>query len=821
MLLQKRSTLSKLFHWLYILCGHKKVKISLLALSLIYAPDVSLQLIMAERAVSRRTSTSALKKLEEQLTCAICLDLYTNPKILPCFHSFCQQCLEGLLQDPQGDNYFISCPTCRHHTQLPQPTGAADFQAAFHINNLKDVYNLMIKVSGHQQVTCDICTTTNATGYCKECSKCLCEKCIDIHNKFPTNTNHKVTSLDEVATSTTSQLLPMKQEINCPNHNKPMEIFCETCEDLICQHCTVRIHRDHDYDLISDCYPKHCQKLKKKLKIVRKSKGDVDDALNSLADRENEIREETEDIKEVIHVMVEELVDIIYQTERQLTKDVDMITECKLQVLSEQKELAEMKLSQLKDCLKFVEQNLEIGSPQQVLLYTKKMMERINHVIRDVNIEEWNPREKADVHFKSDNNAVDALGHIGDIVFFSSSMLQQCKVKKIDHHDIKITEKGVSFPFSIGFSDSSFLSVPLSSLSCNLVPIDIGEMEEEEEEEDEWEEEEEDGGISITSTITTTNHPGVYTIHCNARGHYQFDVQVNDVQVDSTSLVIPFNPYLDSIAPLCTITGVKNPWGVAVTDDGHIIVSETYRNRVTVLDGDGRKVKSFGHQEGDKSQKLKFSHPRGIALTSDNFIIVADDHKIQKISMDGECIRSYSKQGNERRKFYKPRGIAISPITGCIYITDFGKNRIQVLNPDLTFARIFVPNELSKGHLNRPRSIAFDRQGYLYVADTYNDHIKVFTPDGKLYFRFRTKGSGRGQLNLPSGIVFDDDKNLVFVTESGNNRISVFTTDGQFVRSFGGYGSSLGQFNRPCGITIDKEGYLYVCDIDNNRLVVY
>ena len=128
---------------------------------------------MTDKTVLSTSSSTAIKKLEEQLTCAICLDLYTNPKTLPCFHSFCQQCLEGLPLDSQGDNYFIYCPTCRHHTQLPQPTGAADFPAAFHINNLIEVYNLMTKVSRHQQVTCDNCTTTNATSYCKECAKLI------------------------------------------------------------------------------------------------------------------------------------------------------------------------------------------------------------------------------------------------------------------------------------------------------------------------------------------------------------------------------------------------------------------------------------------------------------------------------------------------------------------------------------------------------------------------------------------------------------------------------------------------------------------------
>ena len=96
----------------------------------------------------------------------------------------------------------------------------------------------------------------------------------------------------------------------------------------------------------------------------------------------------------------------------------------------------------------------------------------------------------------------------------------------------------------------------------------------------------------IIATITTTNHPGVYTICCSpiTNGHHQFSIQVNDVQVDSHSLVILFNPYLDNITPVCTIPELNKPRGVAVTDDGHIIVSEYGCNYVTILDRDGKKV---------------------------------------------------------------------------------------------------------------------------------------------------------------------------------------------------------------------------------------
>ena len=742
---------------------------------------------MAEKAIP--SSTSALKKLEEQLTCAICLDLYTNPKTLPCLHSFCQQCLEGLPLDPQEDNYFISCPTCRHRTQLPQPAGAADFSMAYHINNLKEVHNLMIKVSGHQQVICDNCTTTNGTGYCKECVKFLCQKCINVHKNWAPIADHEITSLDEVATSAI-KLVPVKQETKCSTHNKRLKIFCGTCEKVICQDCTVRIHKDHDYDLVSDCYLKQCQKLRTALKPVSEMVVAINDVLTALDNRENEIKEQGEMIKEEIHVMVEEMIDILHQSERKLTREVDTVTNSKLNVLSQQKKPAGILMSQLKDCQEFVENTLEIGSPQQVLTSIKQTMERMSHVTQQVNIEEFNPRENADIHFNFNKNIniVDTLHHIGDIVFFSPAVLQECKVKTIDRHNITITDKAVSFSLSIQFSDSSLLTVPLSSLSCSVVPVGTA--------------------TPIKATVTTTTHPGVYTIHCSpvTRGHHQVNVQVNNIQIESTSLLIPFNPYFDNITPIRTIPGFNRPYGVAMTNDGHIIVSESRSDFVTVLDRDGKKEKYFG--KGNRN--VTFNSPTGVAVTPDNVILIGDNHKIQKISMDGEYITSVGKEGSGPLEFDHAYGIAISSTTGHIYIADSNNHRIHVLNPDLTLSHTFGSKGSAKGHFNYPSDVVIDRRGLVYVADTFNHCIQVLTRKGKFLFQFGTKRSGSGQLNFPLGIVIDDN-DIMYITEGGNDSISTFTTDGDFICSFGRNGSSEGQFNNPREIIIDREGYLYIC----------
>ena len=678
-------------------------------------------------------------KLEEQLTCPVCLDHFTNPKILPCHHSFCQDCLEGLPLDKKNETYYLSCPTCRHCTELPEE-GVGAFPVAFHVNDLKEMYSLTKKTA-------------------------------DLSNP---------------------------QETTCSDHGKPLELFCETCDTVICVTCQFRNHKHHKYDLITDSYTKHCEKLRECLSPVEGKKEALKKVLSALAKREGEIRERGEGVLEEIHEMVEEMMNVLRESERKLTEQAKRVTDDKLKVLSVQMKSAEMSLSVLEDVEDYVEQSLKTGSPQQVLRSKKQMMERMSEVTAQINVKKLRPNEKADFVLSKD---IKSLHHIGDIIS-GTSALEQCRVKKIDR--ITPAGKAVSFSLSMEAPDSSVLSVPLSSLRCRLVPVGKGYQ-------------------PIHTTVTTTStDPGVYRIQCNpsTRGTHTVKVQVYDVQLEDTSLVIPFNPYLDNITPLRTITEFKSPWGVAVSDDDHVIVTENDGNCVAILDRKGKKVKSLGGKGG--SGNVKFSCPRGVAITPDKFILVSDSNRIQKISMDGYLIASVGEEGSGPLQFNLPSGIAISPITGQVYIADTYNHRIQVLNPDLTFSHSFGSVGSANGQFQYPHDIAIDSQGIVYVSDAGNHRIQKFSPDGKFVGQFGTRGSGPGQLKYPFGITIDTAATgLVYVSEWLNHLISVFTSDGVFVSRFGSEGSNIDQFNNPTGLTFNKDGFLYICDFGNKQLVVY
>ena len=57
---------------------------------------------------------------------------------------------------------------------------------------------------------------------------------------------------------------------------------------------------------------------------------------------------------------------------------------------------------------------------------------------------------------------------------------------------------------------------------------------------------------------------------------HQFNV--NNVQLASTS------PYLAKYTSICTIYGLNRPSGVAVSNDGHVIVTEFMDNCIRVLE---------------------------------------------------------------------------------------------------------------------------------------------------------------------------------------------------------------------------------------------
>src|SRR5262249_52509510 len=65
-------------------------------------------------------------RLSDILECMICLDEIKQPKMLPCQHSFCLECLREVYREKGGPKFGkIICPICKRDAILQGPKSKA------------------------------------------------------------------------------------------------------------------------------------------------------------------------------------------------------------------------------------------------------------------------------------------------------------------------------------------------------------------------------------------------------------------------------------------------------------------------------------------------------------------------------------------------------------------------------------------------------------------------------------------------------------------------------------------------------------------------
>ncbi|XP_045475158.1 RING finger protein nhl-1 [Harmonia axyridis] len=124
-----------------------------------------------------------MEQFEQLLTCAICLDRYRNPKLLPCQHSFCMEpCLEGLVDYVRRQ---VKCPECRAEHRIPYQ-GVQGFPTNVTLQRFLELHieitgELPDPTSGQVMERCNVCSEKAYCSMCHHCDKKVCEDCKGAH----------------------------------------------------------------------------------------------------------------------------------------------------------------------------------------------------------------------------------------------------------------------------------------------------------------------------------------------------------------------------------------------------------------------------------------------------------------------------------------------------------------------------------------------------------------------------------------------------------------------------------------------------------------
>ena len=619
-----------------------------------------------------------------------------------------------------------------------------------------------------------------------------------MHSEWEEMSKHEVVCLEKIQSDAKQLVPPKKVTLYCSQHEgMKLDLYCETCGELICLHCTVNKHcrPEHKYDLVGDTFDRHKAEITASLEPVEKRLSIVSKALEQFGLQSQELDELEVSIEANIGQEIRQLQELLEARKAELVGQMKQLIEMKRKNLTAQKDEVETVYTQLASCLSFVRECLRTGSQGEVMKMKKAVVKQIKEMTDNLKPDMLPPCEYANVKFIHSSELTQACQQFGE-VYHSQLSPEKCLAKG-DGLEVAELNKRATAMLHVVDQKEKYYTAAVETPTCELVSNDSGNKVD-----------------CLVRKIKANKYEISY--QATSRGKHQLHIKVEGEHIRGSPFPITVIKKLGT--PIKIISGVKEPFGVAVNQSGEIIVTEDSAQCVSIFSPTGEKLRSFGSQGSGYGQ---FKEIRGVAVDDDGNIYVADGHndRIQKFTSDGKFITALGKDRDKHLEFDVPRGIAIHPCSKKLYIADYNNHRLQILNPNLTFSSSFGSRGSGNGQFKNPSDVAFDNTGNVYVADTNNHRIQVFTAEGGYLRQFR-HSKGNGKLNSPTGITIDSD-NVVYVTEYRNFSVLVFTCEGKFLTSFGTKGSEPGQLYHPYGITIDKDGVVYVSDKGNNRLQIF
>ncbi|XP_051797791.1 tripartite motif-containing protein 16-like [Acanthochromis polyacanthus] len=273
----------------------------------------------------------------ENISCSICLDPLKDPVTLSCGHSYCMVCIKAHW-DGEDQSRIYSCPQCRK-TFTPRPNLEKNVLLAELVEQLKKT-GLQAAAADHcyagaEDVSCDFCTgrKMKAVKSCLVCLASYCRNHLQPHYESPAFKKHHLVE-------------PSKnlQENICSLHDKAMEIFCRTDQELICYLCSVDDHKGHD--TVSAAAER-----KQKQKKLQRSRLNIQQRIQS---REEDVKLLQQQVKN-INVSADKTVE---DNEKMFTETIQLIQKRSRDVEQQIRSMQETEVSRVKDLQEKLKQEI-------------------------------------------------------------------------------------------------------------------------------------------------------------------------------------------------------------------------------------------------------------------------------------------------------------------------------------------------------------------------------------------------------------------------------------------------------------------------------
>ena len=275
------------------------------------------------------------ERVKNVVTCPICLEYFTNPRSLPCLHTFCFKCIEDFTRSEPSQVGSPLCPVCREQFTLGDK-GVAGLPNNFFIVDLLDARK--VAKDSSELTRCEVCSTESgassadaeATLYCVQCCQTLCERCSLPHKRWKGG-GHRVLSLEEVKCG--SRLTSLMSSYCEKDPEEVVKMYCKDCNTNICVVCFATEHQQHkcekievvaedmgrQIDIDVDQVSQRVSEIQSKLHQLDESNSKFIDHLREI---ETSVQQKAAELKQLIDSQMKKILDELQTIKQKVTKDI-------------------------------------------------------------------------------------------------------------------------------------------------------------------------------------------------------------------------------------------------------------------------------------------------------------------------------------------------------------------------------------------------------------------------------------------------------------------------------------------------------------------
>ena len=547
--------------------------------------------------------------------CQLCSKPYTDPRILPCLHSFCGQCLHVEIER-SGDKQKMECPTCQRSITISEG-GVNAIHQNLHLGFEVEVAGCMTKIGGGGEKSCDACIDGGkgpAVVFCCTCGQFLCTFCHEYHKSSKIFQHHQLVGLNqESARLLPSIMTPTEHLCSQPCHgNLASKFYCETCHCLICSDCTLVLHKNHRIAEVCNIAKVCRDEMREALVCAQEMTSKLTSAIGDKDKIEEQVEISRENATLLINQAFEQLHQAMEERKKTLLSVLEAISLFKTTALSLQKEQLVKIQDEIGRYTEMTSHILQTHTDHEVVALGDLLPTELNTTLKKVGRVSLSASQSSDIHvILQTDSLMKELSMFGYVMTSSPSQSiwsSKSAAIKDKVYSVKVettSSVGERYPYG-GLQVKAELR-PMSHDGA-VVPGKV-----------------EDHGDG-TYTITLTPQ---------AAGPHQLLITMDDEHIQGSPHDLDVRPSYSSLCNSQQIISCNgSPDDIAIYGSEEICEGCWKDDCIHLYDQGGHVKRTIGSGGSDDG---RFSGPCGISIKRD--------------VMDGSCLSIFDPQGNKIHKY--------------------------------------------------------------------------------------------------------------------------------------------------------------------------